>query len=140
LAGKLHVADADLNVSFHNSLASPLRVAVKQWVTAGHGQSALSEQERIICRFWPSAARYARNADDLRNELAAGVSELIRCCRFSLGDHQFGFDFGHVQLTVRSGGLHDLLFGCRVFLREIRGMEDFALALRGPEKLAKRTP
>ncbi len=138
LVHNLRLANAELNISFHDGVASPPGLAVRHWLPADHGPAAVGQLEQAIYRFWPAAARQVWNADELRAGTVAGISELIRFCRFSLGDYQFGLDFGHVQLTIRDGVLHDFVFGRRFFLHEVPGLGDFALALQRAGKLPSR--
>jgi len=133
LLGRLGVADGELEVSFHDGVASPLGMAVHRWLPADDRQAAHAQRERreeTIFRFWPGAAGRILSAAEMREEVVAGMSELIRACRFSLGDCQFDLDFACGELTARKGLLRDFVLGRRFFLQEIPGLQDLAAALR----------
>jgi hypothetical protein len=143
LIGSLGIADAELEVSLHDGAASPLGLVVHRWLSAAHDRQTArarqEQQEETICRFWPHAAGRILSAAELREEVAAGMSEFLRSCRLSLGDYQFGFDFASGQLTARKGLLRDLVVGRRFFMEEIPGMGGFAAAMRRTGGLLGRT-
>ena len=125
------IADAELEIRFHKGAPSPLGLVVHQWLPADDRQTARARrdrQEEAMCRFWPPAGGHILSAAELREELAVGMSELIRFCRFSLGNYQFGFDFGTSQITARKGLIRDFVFGRRFFLQEIPGLHALAAA------------
>jgi hypothetical protein len=141
LIGSLGVADAELEILFHDGVASPLGLVVHQWLSAGDRQAARAQEEQrkeTICRFWPGAVGRILSAAELREEVALGMSGLIRSCRFSLGDCQFGLEYAFTQLTARKGMLRDFVFGRRFFLQEIPGLHGLATALRRAGGLSDR--
>jgi hypothetical protein len=130
----LNAADAELTLSFHDGVPSPLSLTIQGWFPANDPQSVDRRRdlrETVLPQFRPRAACVIPGIDGLREDVTAELAELIRFWRFSLGCHEFGPEFASSRLTVRNGILRDLVIARRFFLHEIPGLDAFAAALRG---------
>jgi len=138
----LDAADAELGISFHNGMASPLALTIHRWLPPHDAQGAAGSKRRRLAALLQFRPPTPREIDAIRERLAAELAELTRLWRFSLGCHQFAPDFAHTSLTAREGILRDLVVGRRFFLDELPGLGGFAAALRAAAGLSspKRQP
>lgn len=129
----LNAANAELSVSLHEGVASPLNLTIHgwrchPWYRRG-ADGTVDPRVRVVWQFRPQKAYTIGPVDPLREDVATKCVALLRSLRFPLGGHQFAFDFAQLKLTAHNGILRDLVISRRFFFDEIPCLNPLAAAL-----------